>query len=193
VRLLIMGAPGSGKGTQAALLAQRHNVAAISTGDIFRELHTTDSALARQIKSIMSTGGYVPDDITNAIVADRLSRPDCRDGFILDGYPRTLAQVGALDLVLTSHAVALDAVIALHVDEVEVTRRLLARGTVGGRADDTEDTIRARQQLYTQQTLPLLDAYRRRALLIEIQAMGDVAAVSGRIAHALADHLTVDA
>lgn len=188
MRLLIMGAPGSGKGTQAALLAERYGITAISTGDIFRGLQSADTPVAQQIRSIMAAGGYVPDDITNTIVAERLAHPDCHDGFVLDGYPRTLHQVGTLDFLLAHDSVALDAVVALRVDTDEVVRRLTARARVDGRADDTEATIALRQGIYREQTEPLLETYRRRSLLVDIDGRGTTQEVFGRVIDTL-DHL----
>ncbi len=188
MRLLIMGAPGSGKGTQAALLAQQYGFPAISTGDIFRSLQHADTPVAEQIRIIMSAGGYVSDDITNTIVAERLAHPDCRNGFLLDGYPRTLHQVGTLDFNLAHEGTALDGVVALHVKEAEVTHRLLDRAQLLGRTDDTEATILVRQRVYRDQTAPLLDTYRRRGLLLDIDAEGTVNEVFDRITDALDTH-----
>jgi adenylate kinase len=141
-RLLIMGPPGAGKGTQAGSIAGRFGVPAVSTGDIFRGLQTAETPLAVRVRGIMAAGGYVDDKTTNAIVAERLAAPDCRDGFLLDGYPRTLAQVDSLDEILSGHRI--DAVICLQADEDELVDRLLRRGREQGRTDDTEQTIRTR-------------------------------------------------
>lgn len=185
MRLLLMGAPGSGKGTQGALIAQHYRIPAISTGDIFRGMLATQTPLAQQVREIMAAGGYVPDDITNTIVAERLAHPDCGNGFVLDGYPRTLHQVGTLDFLLAHDNAALDAVIGLQVDTDEVVARLMARATVDGRADDTEETIALRQRIYREQTEPLLDTYRRRGLLVDIDAQGSPEVVFERISTAL--------
>ena len=148
MRLLIMGPPGAGKGTQAARIGEHYSIPAISTGDIFRAMKTADTPLARQVREIMASGGYVSDEITNAIVAERLSQPDAEQGFLLDGYPRTLHQVETLDAGLAESGKALDAVISLVADIDEVVARLLKRAEVSGRSDDNEETIRVRQQVY---------------------------------------------
>ena len=133
----------------------------------------------------MGAGGYVDDETTNAIVAERLAATDCRDGFLLDGYPRTLGQVDNLDEILSGTGHRVDAVICLHVGEDELVERLLRRGREQGRTDDTEQTIRTRLAMYSQQTAPLIDAYRKRGLLAEVEGLGSVGAVSARILHAL--------
>ena len=184
-RLLIMGPPGAGKGTQAVAVAARLAVPAISTGDMFRALQHASTPLAEQVRAIMAAGGYVDDATTNAIVADRLEAPDCAAGFLLDGYPRTLSQVTYLDGLLAASGHHLDAVLSLQVDEEEVVARLVARGEQSGRSDDTAATVRARLAVYAEQTAPLLDAYRTRGLLLPVDGSGPVEEVAGRIATAL--------
>ena len=127
MRLLIMGPPGAGKGTQAVRIGEHYGIPAISTGDIFRAMKTADTPLARQVREIMASGGYVSDEITNAIVAERLSQPDAEAGFLLDGYPRTLQQVETLDAALAESGKSLDAVVSLVADIDEVVARLLKR------------------------------------------------------------------
>jgi adenylate kinase len=188
MQLLIMGPPGAGKGTQATLIAEHYGIPAISTGDIFRAMKTADTPLARQVREIMESGGYVSDEITNAIVADRLAQRDSQPGFLLDGYPRTLQQVQTLDDFLTETKRPLDAVISLLADTDEVVTRLLRRAEIEGRSDDNEETIRVRLQVYTDQTEPLLDLYRSRGLLVEVNGLGEVAEVSERIFAALDAH-----
>lgn len=185
MRLLIMGPPGAGKGTQAVQVSARYGIPAISTGDIFRAMKTRDTPLARQVREIMESGGYVSDEITNEIVADRLAQPDCGPGFLLDGYPRTLAQVETLDAFLGGRGECLDAVISLAADEDEVVIRLLKRAATDGRADDREETIRVRQHVYADQTAPLLDLFRSRDLLVEVDGLGAVPEVSQRLFDAL--------
>jgi adenylate kinase len=185
MRLLIMGPPGAGKGTQAARIGEHYTIPAISTGDIFRAMKTADSPLARQVREIMASGGYVSDEITNQIVADRLTEADCAQGFLLDGYPRTPDQVKTLDAFLAERGESLDAVICLVADANEVVARLLKRAETDGRADDKEQTIRVRQQVYAEQTAPLLDLFRDRNLLVEVDGLGAVAEVSERLFDAL--------
>jgi adenylate kinase len=185
MQLVIMGPPGAGKGTQAKLIAEHYGIPAISTGDIFRAMKTADTPLARQVREIMESGGYVSDEITNAIVADRLAQPDCDRGFLLDGYPRTLQQVQTLDDYLAESKRPLNAVISLLADIEEVVARLLRRAVIDGRSDDNEETIRVRLQVYAEQTEPLLEVYRARGSLVEVDGHGEVQEVSERIFAAL--------
>jgi adenylate kinase len=185
MQLVIMGPPGAGKGTQAKLIAEHYGIPAISTGDIFRAMKTADTPLARQVREIMESGGYVSDEITNAIVADRLAQPDCNRGFLLDGYPRTLQQVQTLDDYLAESERPLNAVISLLADVEEVVARLLRRAVIDGRSDDNEETIRVRLQVYAEQTEPLLEVYRTRGSLVEVDGHGEVQEVSERIFAAL--------
>jgi adenylate kinase len=185
MRMLIMGPPGAGKGTQAKSICEHYGVPAISTGDMFRAMKSADSPLARQVRAIMESGGYVSDDITNAIVANRLAQGDCDHGFLLDGYPRTLQQVQYLDEHLDLAGKPLDAVISLIADEDELAERLLKRAEIEGRPDDNDETIRKHLHIYAEQTEPLLDVYRSRGLLVEVDGLGAVDEVSGRIFGAL--------
>ncbi|HET9647862.1 MAG TPA: adenylate kinase [Microlunatus sp.] len=185
MRLLIMGPPGAGKGTQAKRIGEHYAIPAISTGDIFRAMQTADTPLARQVREIMASGGYVSDEITNQIVAERLADADCEPGFLLDGYPRTLKQVDNLDAHLASVGKPLDKVVSLTANEDEVVDRLLKRAQIEGRADDNEETIRKRQQVYAEQTAPLLEVYADRGLLVEVDGLGSVDEVSERIFAAL--------
>ena len=189
MRLLIMGPPGAGKGTQAKLIAEHYGIPAISTGDIFRSMKTADTPLARQVRDIMNSGGYVSDEITNQIVSERLAEPDCEAGFLLDGYPRTLAQVETLDAALTAAGTPLDAVLALTADTDEVVARLLKRAEIEGRSDDNEETIRVRLQTYAEQTAPLLEVYGNHDLLVEVDGLGEIEEVSERVFAALDDKL----
>ena len=185
MRLIIFGPPGAGKGTQASRIAEHYGIPAISTGDIFRANIKNETPLGLQVKSILAAGGYVSDDITNAIVAVRLAEADCVPGFLLDGYPRTSDQVVALDTVLAAHDGELDAVLELTVDEDEVVGRLLRRAQIEGRADDTEEVIRERMSIYRAQTAPLAALYADRGLLVQVDGLGDVDEVSHRIFAAL--------
>jgi adenylate kinase len=188
MRLLIMGPPGAGKGTQAKLIAEHYRIPAISTGDMFRAMKHSDTPLARQVRAIMESGGYVSDEITNEIVQDRLAQSDCAAGFLLDGYPRTLQQVRTLDDYLAETERPLNAVISLLADIDEVVARLLKRAEIDGRSDDNEETIRVRLQVYAEQTEPLLDVYRSRGLLVEVDGLGPIDEVSERVFAALDAH-----
>jgi adenylate kinase len=184
-RLIILGPPGAGKGTQAGRIAGHHGIPAISTGDIFRANIKEQTPLGLQVKEILASGGYVSDDVTNAIVEDRLGQADCAPGFLLDGYPRTLAQVDALDGMLAARGASLDHVLELTVDDDAVVARLLKRAASEGRADDTEDVIRERMAIYHRETKPLSDTYRERGLLVAVDGLGDVDEVTTRILTAL--------
>lgn len=185
MRLLIMGPPGAGKGTQAAVIAERFAVPAISTGDIFRENVAQQTALGVAAQTYMDAGEYVPDEITNAMVADRLAERDCAGGFLLDGYPRTPQQVAELDSLLELSGVGLDAVVLLEADPDELVSRLLARSEEQGRADDTESVIRRRLEVYAAETGPLSDEYAERDLLARVDGLGPVDEVTERILAAL--------
>lgn len=185
MRLIIFGPPGAGKGTQAGRVAQHYGIPAISTGDIFRANIKNETELGKQVQEITASGGYVPDEITNAIVDDRLAQDDCKPGFLLDGYPRTAGQVEALDEMLAARGEAVDKVILLTVDTDEVVERLLKRAQTEGRVDDTEDVIRERQAIYERETEPLAAIFRERGLLVEVDGMGEVDEVSERIFAAL--------
>jgi adenylate kinase len=183
MRLLIMGPPGAGKGTQAVLIAQRLSIPHISTGDLFRANLTEGTALGLEAKKYMDAGEYVPDSVTNGMVRDRLKQNDASDGFLLDGYPRTVAQVAELDGMLAGNKI--DKVIVLTADSDEVVKRLLHRSQDQGRSDDTEDVIRRRLEVYSEQTAPLIDLYERRGVLIEVDGMGSVDQVTSNIFAAL--------
>jgi adenylate kinase len=184
-RFLLIGPPGAGKGTQAALLANAYSIPAISTGDIFRANGKNETELGLKVKSIMDRGEYVPDSLTNELIRDRLSHADAEAGFLLDGYPRTNDQVNELDDILTSQHRTLDAVILLVADTDELVRRLLKRAQEQDRADDTEDVIRHRQNVYLEQTQPLIEIYSARELVVEIDGLGQVGEVTERILNAL--------
>ncbi len=185
MRLLIMGPPGAGKGTQAKLIGEHYQIPAISTGDIFRANVRDQTPLGQEVQRIMAAGGYVSDEITNAIVADRLNHDDVAGGFLLDGYPRTVDQVEALDAVLDAQDLRLDAVLSLEADPDEVVARLLKRAEIEGREDDTEEAIRVRQQKYAEETEPLLELYGSRGLLVSVDALGSVDEVATRVFEAL--------
>ena len=186
-RLLLIGTPGAGKGTQAQRLSETFDIPAISTGDIFRLNVKNETELGKQAKAFMDRGEYVPDSLTNELVRDRLSNADATDGFLLDGYPRTADQVQELDDILAEKNQQLDAVVMLSADVDEVVRRLLNRAIEQGRADDTEDVIRHRLDVYEDQTAPLISVYAARGLVITVDGLGEVAEVTGRIVDALAE------
>jgi adenylate kinase len=184
--LLLIGPPGAGKGTQAAKLAEAFNIPAISTGDIFRENVKNETELGKQAKSFMDRGEYVPDSLTNDLVRDRLTWDDAKDGFLLDGYPRTSDQVGELDRILADAGKSLDAVVLLRSDTDEIVRRLLNRAIEQGRTDDTEEVIRHRLDVYADQTAPLIEVFSNRQLVVEVDGLGAVQEVTARILEALA-------
>ena len=181
MRLILMGPPGAGKGTQAKVIATHFSIPAISTGDIFRANVAGRTELGKEAQRYMDAGEYVPDEVTNAMVKDRIALPDAEPGFLLDGYPRTLDQVGALDDMMAELDQALDAVVVLAADRDELVQRLLQRAHVEGRADDTEEVIRRRQEVYEEQTAPLIEVYGQRGLLVEVDGMGEIDTVTHRI------------
>lgn len=186
-RLLIVGPPGAGKGTQAVRLAESLSIPAISTGDIFRANVSEETELGVLAKSYMDSGEYVPDSVTNDMVRSRLAEDDAADGFLLDGYPRTLDQVEALDSTLAELGTALDAVLLLQVETDAVVARLVARGKEEGRSDDTEETIRRRLEVYAEQTAPLIDVYENRGLVRRVDGMASIDEVTVSLREALED------
>ncbi len=185
MRTILLGPPGAGKGTQAARLATHFGIPAISTGDIFRANVKGGTELGKQVQEIMHAGGLVPDSVTNAMVRDRLSQPDAAAGFLLDGYPRNPDQAVELDAMLAALDVSLDAVVELTADMDEVTKRILKRASIEGRADDTEDVIRTRLEVYAEQTAPLTAFYDGRGLLVQVDGLGEIDEVTARIIAAL--------
>jgi adenylate kinase len=185
MKLLLIGPPGAGKGTQASKLSEVFGIPAISTGDIFRANVKNETPLGLEAKSYMDKGAYVPDELTNKLVRDRLQNPDCAEGFLLDGYPRTADQVEELDSILKETNSSLDAVIQLTADTNEVVRRLAKRAIEQGRSDDTEDVIRNRLAVYEKETAPLISVYASRGLLIKVDGLGEIDDVTSRITEAL--------
>ncbi|NYI79366.1 adenylate kinase [Nocardioides panzhihuensis] len=181
MRLIIMGPPGAGKGTQAKFIAEHFGIPAISTGNILRANVDAGTPLGVEADSYMSKGEYVPDSVMNLMVRNRIDEPDAAKGFLLDGYPRTLAQVEELDGMIRFTGHALDAVVVLTVDKDEIVQRLLQRAELEGRSDDTEEVIRRRQEVYLEETAPLIEVYKGRGLVHEIDGMGDVDDVTKRI------------
>jgi adenylate kinase len=187
MRMVIMGPPGAGKGTQATVIATTMGVPHVSTGDLFRANVGEGTELGLEAKRYMDAGEYVPDSVTNGMVRDRITQPDCHPGFLLDGYPRTLEQVNELDMMLASASQSLDRVIELTVDTDEVVERLLKRAQEQGRADDTAEVIRRRLEVYAEQTAPLTAVYAGRNILVRVDGLGEIADVTRRILAALAD------
>jgi adenylate kinase len=179
VRLVLVGPPGAGKGTQATVLSEKLGVPHISTGDLFRAHISNQTELGREVQEYLDSGELVPDAVTNEMVRERLAQPDAVEGFLLDGFPRNVAQAGVLGEMLARDEQKLDNVLEFQVDEDVVVERLLARG----RTDDKEDVIRHRQQLYRTETAPLLDYYG--PIVVSIDAVGDVNEVSERALRAL--------
>lgn len=175
MRLLFVGPPGAGKGTQATRVAERLGIPHISTGEMFRDHVSNGTTLGRQVEAIMAAGDYVPDEITVAMLAERIARPDAHGGFILDGFPRTVVQVETLDGLIGEDG--LDRVVVFEVDERELTERMLARG----RADDTAETIRNRFKVYFEQTQPLLDIYESRGATVSVDGLGEMDEVTDRV------------
>ncbi|SFJ80689.1 adenylate kinase [Cellulomonas sp. KH9] len=184
-RLVLLGPPGAGKGTQAVRLAERLGVPAISTGDIFRSNIKNGTELGRRVQDITASGALVPDELTNELVRDRLAQADAVDGFLLDGYPRNVAQVAALDEILAVTGRGIDLAIELTVDPQVVIERLTNRAQIEGRADDTEDVIRHRLGVYAEQTAPISQVYAARGLLVQVDGLGEVDDVTARLLAAL--------
>jgi adenylate kinase len=186
MRVIFLGPPGSGKGTQAKLLAGRLDVPAISTGDMLREAVRQGTPLGRRAQAIMEAGELVPDDVVIALARDRIAAPDARRGFLLDGFPRTTEQAQALDRLLKGNGHALDAVINLLVPEKTLTERMLGRAAQEGRSDDRPETVAERLRVYREKTAPLVEHYRAAGLLKDVDGSGEIFEIAGRIDQALA-------
>ena len=186
-RLLLIGPPGAGKGTQAARLAEAYRIPAVSTGDIFRSNVKNETELGKLAQAYMAAGDNVPDSLTNALIRDRLAEADAEAGFLLDGYPRTTDQVRELDEFLEGHGDALDAVIELVADPDVVIDRLRKRAVEQNRSDDDEAVVRHRLEVYSEQTAPLVDVYDSRGMLVKIDAIGAIDEITQRIVLALGE------
>lgn len=186
VRLLIVGPQGSGKGTQGVRIAESFGIPVISTGDVFRANVAEGTELGREVKSIIDQGSLVPDELTSAVVRDRLSQADAADGFLLDGYPRNLPQVMHLDEFLEGRDESLDAVIVLVVPRDESIARLSKRAAEQGRSDDTDEVIAARLKIYETETAPIVGVYASRGIVDEIDGVGSLDEITDRILAALA-------
>lgn len=186
-RLLLLGPPGAGKGTQARFLIEALGIPQISTGDMLRAAVAADSAVGREAKGFMERGELVPDEVVIGVARERLGQDDCKDGFILDGFPRTAAQARALDRMLDELGVKLERCVALTVDVDELVKRLLERAEKEGRSDDNEETIRTRMSVYEQQTRPLLSYYDDKGVLELVDGEGTIEEIADRVRAAVAD------
>ena len=186
MRAIFLGPPGSGKGTQAKLLAERVGVPAISTGDMLREAVRRETPLGLRAKAIMEAGELVPDEVVIGLIRERISRPDARDGFLLDGFPRTLPQAAALDRLLAGNGESLDAVINLLVPEATLVERMVGRAAIEGRSDDRPETVRERLRVYSEKTAPLVEHYGDRGIRIDVDGSGSIEEVTARIDRAAA-------
>ena len=185
MRMLIMGPPGCGKGTQAERLSRRLGITVVSTGEVFRDHVKNLTPLGQEVIVHLDAGDLVPDTLTNRVVRDRLNQDDVRAGFLLDGYPRNTAQLSELDVILATNGHELDVAVQLMVDDAELVRRMLHRATMTGRSDDTEDVIRHRLELYHHETEPVATAYSERGLLLSVDGTGSEDEIFGRLLAAL--------
>jgi adenylate kinase len=192
MRIVLLGPPGAGKGTQAVRLAQHFDCPHVSTGDIFRSNVAEGTELGQIAQQYMDQGDLVPDEVVIAMVMDRLSAPDCACGFLLDGFPRTVAQAEALDLNLVAQDTPLHAVLCFEAAEEELFRRLAGRSAELKRSDDGEETIRHRLEVYATKTRPLVDYYMHRRLLSVVDAVGQVEDITTRILDALSGMLAAE-
>lgn len=184
-RMILLGPPGAGKGTQATSLIDRLGIPHVSTGDMLRAAVAAETPVGLQAKAVMESGELVSDEIVIGIAEERLSEDDAQKGFLLDGFPRTIAQAEALEGLLSKLGVELDCCLALTVDNDAIVERLLKRAEIEGRADDNEETIRERMREYDAKTAPLLDFYKSRGRLVEVDGMGTIEEVGERITQAL--------
>ena len=185
MRIVLLGPPGAGKGTQAARLARHLDCPAIATGEIFRAHVAQGTPLGRQAKVYMDRGDLVPDEVVIAMVRERLAEPDCARGFLLDGFPRTVAQARALDEHLDREQAPLDGVLYFDVPKDELLKRLAGRAREQGRPDDAEETVLRRLEVFASKTRPLVDYYRARGMLTTVDAVGPVEVVTARVLGAL--------
>jgi adenylate kinase len=186
MRVVLLGPPGSGKGTQAKLLSQRLNVPAISTGDMLREAVRQGTPLGVRAKAVMEAGRLVPDELMIGLIRERLAAPDARKGFVLDGFPRTVGQARALDQLLEGNGGGLSAVLNLSVPEAVVAERLRGRKVEERRSDDRPETVRERLNVYRQNAEPLIRFYEKRRLLADVDGEGDIVDIAERVRKALA-------
>jgi len=180
-RLLIVGPQGSGKGTQGVRIAEAFGIPVVSTGDIFRANIAGGTELGRRVQAIIAVGDLVPDELTSEIVRERLLQADAAHGFLLDGYPRNVAQVGHLDAFLGAEGQALDAVVVLEVPRAESLERLRLRAAEQGRTDDTDEVIAHRLDIYEHETAPILAGYDERGIVERVDGVGSLDAITERI------------
>ncbi len=186
MRLIFLGPPGSGKGTQAKLLAERLGIPAISTGDMLRDAVRRGTPLGRRAQAIMEAGELVPDDVVIGLVRERIASADAVNGFLLDGFPRTIEQADALGRLLEGNGVSLNGVLNLLVPEGTLVERLLGRAALEGRSDDRRETVAERLRVYREKTAPLVGHYRALGLLTDVDGSGSIEEVAARIDRALA-------
>jgi len=184
-RLIFMGPPGAGKGTQAKIICENYKIPQISTGEILRTSIQKGTEMGLQAKKFMDAGDLVPDEVVIGIIKERLAEADCKGGFLLDGFPRTIEQAKALDVLLKSMNLQLDAVINISVPDEELLNRLLERAKIEGRSDDNEETIKNRLNNYNQKTFPLIEYYRKAGILKEINGVGSVEQITALIKEGL--------
>jgi adenylate kinase len=185
MRILLLGPPGSGKGTQGKLLSERLGVPAISTGDILRQAVKEGTPLGRQAQAIMASGELVSDDVIVGLIRERIAQRDARDGFILDGFPRTVPQAEALETMLSGNGDALSAVLNFSVPEPELVERMLERARAESREDDRPETIRERLRVYREKTEPLIGYYRKKDLVADVPGVGTIPEITARVENAL--------
>ena len=181
LNIVIFGAPGSGKGTQSEMIAERYGLKHLSTGEILREEIASSTELGKLADSYMSKGELLPDCVVIEMLEELLAKQRDRNGFIFDGFPRTVPQGEALNLLLQRHGKRVNAVVSLEVEDEELIERLLRRGVISGRADDNRQTIESRLKVYYRQTAPLKEFYREQGLLKEIKGVGSIDAIFGSI------------
>ncbi len=185
MKLILLGGPGAGKGTQAAKLREKYGIVHISTGEVLREARAEGTELGKKAAEYMDAGKLLPDDIILGIVSQKLDMPELMNGFLFDGFPRTIPQAEGLDALMKEKGMTLDAVVSIDVDDKAIVERLLKRAEIEGRADDNCETIENRLKVYYDQTAPLIEYYKKQGLLKSVDGMGSIEEVSGRIFDAL--------
>lgn len=185
MRLIFIGPPGVGKGTQAKLVCAHFGTVHLSTGDLLRDEISKNSPVGKSAKTFIDVGQLVPDDVLLKMMSDRLAQNDCNNGYCLDGFPRTIPQAEGLDRIQLELNQSLDAVISIAADEAELINRLVLRGTTSGRTDDTPEIIRQRLKVYTQETEPLIEYYEKRKLVKTVSGIGKINEITKRVLNIL--------